>query len=283
MARESRALSGLQPHLATIRGRLGCVDVPFPRIRLDGLDPRRRAACRAAERSCPRPRGLHPGLPRARRAAAGRPRRAETTEAPPHPPRRLLNHAHRPHPRSHPDCGPTGRRSRIRARHAARLARGGRAARAPTLAGARLIASARPAPRHSLRPLLAVLRTGRALCGDGRRTMGCAKSGPSFLSRAALEVDDVDTVALAPAAGSEALDLPVSSRPTTNRRRDPGTRAAPRRENPGWLYPRIAGELNGSHRVSATTVRKLLRQRGLRPVSERTGLCGRAFLLALPA
>src|SRR6266496_3304918 len=42
------------------------------------------------------------------------------------------------------------------------------------------------------------------------------------------------------------------------------------RENPHWGYQRIAGELRGlGDAVSATTVRKLLRQAGLRPASER--------------
>jgi putative transposase len=44
---------------------------------------------------------------------------------------------------------------------------------------------------------------------------------------------------------------------------------------------RIAGELNGlGLAVSATTVRKLLRQAGVAPAVERTGLSWRAFLRA---
>src|SRR6266536_1699955 len=51
------------------------------------------------------------------------------------------------------------------------------------------------------------------------------------------------------------------------------------RENPHWGYQRIAGELRGlGDAVSATTVRKLLRQAGLRPASERAGLSWREFL-----
>jgi putative transposase len=53
------------------------------------------------------------------------------------------------------------------------------------------------------------------------------------------------------------------------------------RENPRWGYRRIAGELNGlGLTVSATTVRKLLRQARLAPAGERAGLSWRAFLRA---
>jgi putative transposase len=53
------------------------------------------------------------------------------------------------------------------------------------------------------------------------------------------------------------------------------------RENPRWGYQRIVGELHGlGLAVSATTVRKILRQAGLRPAGERAGLSWRAFLRA---
>jgi putative transposase len=53
------------------------------------------------------------------------------------------------------------------------------------------------------------------------------------------------------------------------------------RENPRWGYRRIAGELNGlGISVSATTVRKILREAGLGPAGERSGLSWRAFLRA---
>jgi len=56
------------------------------------------------------------------------------------------------------------------------------------------------------------------------------------------------------------------------------------RENPRWGYQRIAGELNGlGIIVSATTVRKILRQAGLGPAGERSGLSWRAFLRAQAA
>jgi putative transposase len=52
-------------------------------------------------------------------------------------------------------------------------------------------------------------------------------------------------------------------------------------ENPRWGYQRIAGELRGlGFTLSATTVRKLLRQAGLGPAGERTGLSWREFLRA---
>jgi len=53
------------------------------------------------------------------------------------------------------------------------------------------------------------------------------------------------------------------------------------RENPRWGYQRIVGELHGlGISVSATTVRKILRQAGLGPAGERAGLSWRAFLRA---
>jgi len=53
------------------------------------------------------------------------------------------------------------------------------------------------------------------------------------------------------------------------------------RENPRWGYQRIAGELHGlGLAVSATTVKKILREAGLGPASTRSGLSWRAFLRA---
>ena len=50
-------------------------------------------------------------------------------------------------------------------------------------------------------------------------------------------------------------------------------------ENPRWGYQRIVGEINGlGLRVSATTVRKILRGAGIGPTGERSGLSWRAFL-----
>ena len=51
------------------------------------------------------------------------------------------------------------------------------------------------------------------------------------------------------------------------------------REHPRWGYQRIAGELAGlGIRISATTVRKLLRDAGLGPAGERAGPSWREFL-----
>jgi putative transposase len=51
------------------------------------------------------------------------------------------------------------------------------------------------------------------------------------------------------------------------------------RENPRWGYQRIAGEINGlGLTVSATTVRKILRDEGPGPAGSRGGLSWRAFL-----
>ena len=52
-------------------------------------------------------------------------------------------------------------------------------------------------------------------------------------------------------------------------------------ENPRWGYQRIVGELNGPGiALSATTVKKILRQAGLGPAGSRGGLSWRAFLRA---
>jgi transposase InsO family protein len=51
------------------------------------------------------------------------------------------------------------------------------------------------------------------------------------------------------------------------------------RENPRWGYERIVGEINGlGLSVSATTVRKILREAGIGPTGERSGLSWRTFL-----
>jgi putative transposase len=51
------------------------------------------------------------------------------------------------------------------------------------------------------------------------------------------------------------------------------------RENPRWGYQRIVGEINGlGLRVSATTVRKILREAGVGPAGERSRLSWRTFL-----
>ena len=53
------------------------------------------------------------------------------------------------------------------------------------------------------------------------------------------------------------------------------------RENPRWGYQRIVGELNGlGITVSATTVKKILRQAGFGPAGLARGLSWRAFLRA---
>jgi putative transposase len=51
------------------------------------------------------------------------------------------------------------------------------------------------------------------------------------------------------------------------------------RENPRWGYQRIVGEIGGlGLRVSATSVRQILRREGLGPAGERGGLSWHEFL-----
>jgi transposase InsO family protein len=51
------------------------------------------------------------------------------------------------------------------------------------------------------------------------------------------------------------------------------------RENPRWGYQRIVGEISGlGLTVSATTVRKMLREAGIGPAASRGGLSWRAFV-----
>src|SRR6266536_4854504 len=55
-------------------------------------------------------------------------------------------------------------------------------------------------------------------------------------------------------------------------------------ENPHWGYKRIVGELKGlGVRVSATSVRKVLLEAGLKPAPQRTRSSWRAFLRAQAA
>ena len=90
---------------------------------------------------------------------------------------------------------------------------------------------------------------------------------------------------LAPPAGRSPLDLSPQEAGQAATQSSLGTtilRLA--RENPHWGYKRIAGELKGvGVAVSATSVRKVLLEAGLRPAPERAPSSWRAFLRAQAA
>jgi hypothetical protein len=101
---------------------------------------------------------------------------------------------------------------------------------------------------------------------------------PRAVALEGIHCDADNTVALAPtmlAAG------PTPSRigrpPMGGEIRDVILRFA--RENPRWGYQRIAGEINGlGLQVSATTVRKILREAAVASAGERSRLSWRMFL-----
>ena len=109
---------------------------------------------------------------------------------------------------------------------------------------------------------------------------GCARAGA-----AAQCVDEpagasCDAVALARPACQAALDVSAQTpwRPALDRRNQALTlRLA--RENPGWGYRRIVGELRGlGISISATSVRTILIRHGLPPAPQRDELSWRNFL-----
>ena len=92
--------------------------------------------------------------------------------------------------------------------------------------------------------------------------------------------DARDSASLAPPAGGSPLDYPHRrpGRPRISAEvRALVLRLA--RENAGWGYRRITGELAGlGFSVSATSVRKLLIESGLGPAGKRGGLSWREFI-----
>src|SRR5262249_62168402 len=84
--------------------------------------------------------------------------------------------------------------------------------------------------------------------------------------------------ARAGAACPPPLDRRRSDRPTADWLRDPRARDPHRAREPALGYQRIVGEITGlGPKVSATTVRKILREAGLGRLGARPGLAGRAF------
>ena len=85
---------------------------------------------------------------------------------------------------------------------------------------------------------------------------------------------------LASAAGRPPLDVPArADRTPAGRRRRREARGPASRENPGWGYKRIVGELLGlGVVVSPSSVRAILIRHGLPPAPERDALSWRKFL-----
>jgi putative transposase len=90
-----------------------------------------------------------------------------------------------------------------------------------------------------------------------------------------------DAPALAPLDGGEALDLYATAWSSAFGQGVSSVDRSLARENPRWGYQRIVGELKGlGVVVSATTVRKILRQEQLGPAGKRKGPSWREFLCA---
>jgi hypothetical protein len=89
-----------------------------------------------------------------------------------------------------------------------------------------------------------------------------------------------DAAALAPAHGGPALDLPIQSKgrpPISEQAQQLVMRLA--REHPRWGYQQIHGELlRLGWRVSASSIRRILRAHGLDPAPRRASTSWRSFL-----
>ena len=114
-----------------------------------------------------------------------------------------------------------------------------------------------------------------------------ARSGQPRASQAAVEVivpgHPSDAAALAPRTRATQVDLPEGAPtwPATTRRRVVALVLRMARENPRWGCVRICGELRKlGIRVGATTIRMLLRRRGLGPAPRRCGPSWAQFLRA---